>query len=144
MFVLVKTGVKFRNFQISKFVNTHTNRIFSSSFQVYVYIFEIYISLKNNSVVRRSSYFYKVNKKFSSKNVFFLHWRYFSETPKKKKKRKNPLLSKSTLKYLVCSSILGRSTESARPVHISMGVVVSLTHFKWPATQRNWNTNVMI
>ena len=33
MFLLLKTAVKFRNLQVSEFVNTHTNRIFQILFQ---------------------------------------------------------------------------------------------------------------
>ena len=42
-FVIVKKEVKFRNLQISKVLNDDTSRFFSSSFQDYVNIFEVYI-----------------------------------------------------------------------------------------------------
>ena len=66
---LVKVTVKFRNLQISKILNTDTNRIFPIPFKV------MYVTLrhnfKNNSAVSRSSYLFEP-KIFPSKCFFFL------------------------------------------------------------------------
>ena len=65
---LVKMDVKFRNLQISKILNTDTNRIFPIPFKV-MYILLGYTYLRNNSAVSRSGYLHGVNEKFSLTNA---------------------------------------------------------------------------
>ena len=66
-FFLVKATVKFWNLQLSKILNTDTNRIFPTPFNV-MYI-SLRYSLKTNSVVSRSGYLFGMNKKFSLTNA---------------------------------------------------------------------------
>ena len=125
LFFLEKTAMKFRNLQISKILNTNTNRIFPIPLKViHIYLWDIH-SLKNNAAVSRSGYLYRLNQTFSLTNafVFFkLKVRLWNT-----KTRNNPLLSKYTLKYLVFCLVFW---VEARPVHTYMGVGVLLQHFQ--------------
>ena len=67
---LVKKAVKFRNLQISKILNTNTNRIFPIPFKV-MYISLRYTKFEEHSAASRSCSLYGVNQKFSLTNTFF-------------------------------------------------------------------------
>ena len=72
-----------------------------------------------------------MNQKFSLTNAFvsFLNWRYFSEIYKKR--NYNPLLSKSTLKYLVyCQVFLGFFAKHLSRGHQIFSNFFSLLHKK--------------
>ena len=99
-FFLVKTVAKLWNLQISKILNTNTNRFFPIPFTVMCILWDI-PSLRNSSTVGRSGYFrlFGMNQKFSLKNAgfFFLNWN-FSKIYIKR--NNNQLLLKSMLKHL--------------------------------------------
>ena len=128
-FFLVKTAVKFRNLQISKILNTDTNRFSQFFSRLCTYLWDIH-SLKNKPALSIFGYSYGVNQKVSlTSTLIFSKLKVLLWTIKRR--NNNPLLSKSTLKYLAyLPSISGWSTASTRPMHIYLGVAVLLLHFQ--------------
>ena len=95
----MNVAVKFRVLQISKILNTDTNIILQFLSRLCAYLWDLH-SLKNNSSASRPVTCMGRTKIFTWQILLlFLNWRYFSEIHKKEKN--NPLLPKSTLKYLV-------------------------------------------
>ena len=72
---LVKAAVKFRNLQISKILNTDTNKIFPIPFKV-MYISLRYTKFEKQFAESRSGYVYRVNQKYSLANAFFPYKKY--------------------------------------------------------------------
>ena len=56
----MKTAVKFRNLKMSKLLTSIQTKFFQILSSLCTYLSDIY-SLKNDSEVRRSGYFYRVN-----------------------------------------------------------------------------------
>ena len=99
--LLMKTDVKFRNLKISKLLTPIQTKFFQFLSRLSTYLSDIY-SLKNDSEVRRSGYFYRVNWKLSLTNDFLFSKLKVLLWNLKKKKKKKSLLPKSTLKYQLC------------------------------------------
>ena len=97
-FFLVKTAVKFRNLQISKVLNTDTNRFSQFFSRLCTYLWDIH-SLKNKPALSIFGYSYGVNQNVSlTSTLIFSKLKVLLWTIKRR--NNNPLLSKSTLKYL--------------------------------------------
>ena len=122
--------LEFRNLWISKVLNTSTSRPIPISFKV------MYISLR---------YIYIVWKKFCSKWVWLLVWGEQKIFPNKcacfffliggtsqkyKKRNNNPLLPKSTLKYLVCYHLFWGEVWHLQDQCISIWALMQIWQYK--------------
>ena len=87
-------------YRLATFLTPTQTEFFQFLLRFCTYLWGIH-SLKSNSAVSRSGYFYGLKQKSSLTKafVFFPNWSYFSEIYKKRNNAS--LLSKSTLKYLV-------------------------------------------
>ena len=115
---------------------------FQSLARLHAYLWDIQ-RLKNNSAVSRSGRFYRVNQKFSLTNTFVV----FSKLKvllwnNNKKINNNPLLSKSTLKYLGYCQIFWVEVQRLQDQYISI-ITGScfITGYPWRAKRNNCNTN---